>query len=85
MQTEKIRLAMRSLFRYLELNKLKSSHIILENEANILKKRFGELEPEELNYLFSNWDNYYHTEQINQECRDQIILNDWQQFVKNLN
>lgn len=85
MQTERVNLAMRSLFRYLELNKLKSSSIVIEMEANILKKRFRELEPEELKYLFSNWDNYYNTEQVNQEFRDQLILDDWQEFVKNLN
>jgi hypothetical protein len=85
MTNEKINLAMRSLFRYLELNKLKSSTIIIENEANILKKRFRELEPEELKYLFSNWESYYDTEVINQEYKDQLIIDDWRAFVKNLN
>lgn len=82
---ENIYYAMRSLFRFMELSRKKTSTLVIENERTILKNRMAELDPEEMIYLVEHWEKYYNKELVNQEIKDEFLINQLKDEFKKIN
>ena len=81
----KVRCAMRSLHRLLELTKMQASDIIIDNERNLLLKHLNNLNSEEIVFLVINFKVYHQQEKINDELSTNEFFAEFDSYVKNLN
>lgn len=82
---EKIYSAMRSLYRFVTMKQGNYPEVIIENEKVLLKKRFSDLEAEDIHYIVNNWEQFFKHERIDQELKDEIMFNEINKEFKKLN
>lgn len=82
---EKIYSAMRSLYRFSIMKDGIFPELVIENEKNILKNRFNELQAEDILYIVNNWEHFLKKECVDQEINDQIFFNNLKKELSKLN
>lgn len=83
---EKVRSAMRSLFRFKEFKSMTSTpDFILEQEIKILENRIKNLNPDELLYMVSEWSEYNKSQVVESEQQSIEIFNLIEEEMKSLN
>jgi hypothetical protein len=81
----KITNGMRSLYRLIELEKMNSPSIMIENEKNILQKYLLSLTKEEILYFSNNFNRYYKSEVIKSALDDERLSQMFAHNLANLN
>lgn len=81
----KINAAMRSLYRFSELEKMDSPDIILDNERNILRRYLSELTAEEILYIVDNFKNYHKEQMTNTALEDERLAKKFTRYLAELN
>lgn len=77
--------AMRSLFRYQQLKEMGAPEILLESEKDIISRRIGQLDHDEILFITQNFNNYCIEQKKISEIEDQRLALDITRFLHKFN
>jgi len=77
--------AMRSLFRYCQMQDLKAPDLLIDTESEILLKRIGKLNAHEIYEMMNLWPNFYAQQLAHDEIQNQQCEQDLEDMIVNSN
>lgn len=82
---DKIYFALKSSFRYLQLNEMNAPSILIDNEKRLLTKRFNDLTPQEAIEADFSWKLFYEEQIVIDAVQDEQLTADLDMYMKSLN
>lgn len=83
--TEKLRLAMRSLHRLVELKDMNVSNFLLDTEKDLFLRHFKALNGTEIQYLAENFCSYHEQECVEDAVATERMFQEIGVFMRTLN